>query len=381
MALVSGPAAASIKLQCVRMPARPGGKVILEGVSCEMMLQGLQLLLQDKLGVSMSRQMLLQSGVPPRRIDTRNAHASLASLGIQSGYRIEVHELDQEQMAEKEADAAASIAMVDTGEGEDDQPGATAPMTITSPPTSSAPLPPPPPPPPKSMIQGVGGWKYPSSIDVQRGSFICVRAPGDNSCMIHAIGYVCEADASQRTFTKAKVRELRNIAANAVASSPHLFTTAFLGMPNHAYQARILEPNSWGGFIELSIFSRHFGVEVGGTLSCALASACVRFPLPPRERLANSPSWCVARARTRAPFNPTSSPRKLCYSAAREARYPSERECVRESIARGLKDTNYLVGVGREKKKAERVEAQRELEAHVRDDRLFMRFHTPDCLV
>jgi hypothetical protein len=44
--------------------------------------------------------------------------------------------------------------------------------------------------------------------------------------------------------------------------------------------------------------------QVGGTLSCALASACFVSPFPPRERLANSPSWCVAFARTRAPFNP-----------------------------------------------------------------------------
>jgi ubiquitin thioesterase OTU1 len=245
---------ASLRLQCVRMPARPGGKVILEGVSRDMMLQGLQLLLQEKLGVPVARQLLLQSGVPPRRIETRDAHMSLAALGIQSGYRIEVHEMDQEQMDAEASAAAAAAAMVDTCNEE--QPGAAS---------SSVPvLPPQPPPPPPShvMVQGVGGWKYPSSINVQRGSFVCVPMPGDNSCMIHSVGYVCEADITQRTPTKAKARKLRELIANIVASSPRLFTTAFLGMPNEAYQARVLNPNSWGGFIELSIFSRHFGVEI-----------------------------------------------------------------------------------------------------------------------
>jgi SNF2 family DNA or RNA helicase len=68
-------------------------------------------------------------------------------------------------------------------------------------------------------------------------------------------------------------------------------------------------------------------LEVGGTCACALASgASLRslrlshFPLPPRERLANSLAL---------PFNPTSSPRKLCLSAARAARIPEAGEVER----------------------------------------------------
>jgi len=36
-------------------------------------------------------------------------------------------------------------------------------------------------------------------------------------------------------------------------------------MPTEVYQAQVLDPNAWGGFIELSIFSRHFDVEVDDT--------------------------------------------------------------------------------------------------------------------
>jgi hypothetical protein len=50
-------------------------------------------------------------------------------------------------------------------------------------------------------------------------------------------------------------------------------------------------------------------MQVRGEHSAARSQALASFPpLSPRERLANSPSWCVACARTRAPFNPTSSP-------------------------------------------------------------------------
>jgi hypothetical protein len=98
----------------------------------------------------------------------------------------------------------------------------------------------------------------------------------------HSIGFVCEADASQRTPTKPKARQLRELAANAVASTPNLFTTAFLGMPNAAYQAQVLNPNSWGGFIELSIFSRHFGCQVRGQTRTR-SQALLVSPLPPRQ--------------------------------------------------------------------------------------------------
>jgi hypothetical protein len=56
----------------------------------------------------------------------------------------------------------------------------------------------------------------------------------------------------------------------------------------------------------------YINVQVGGNMCCARLHRVRRFapcelahfPLPPRERLANSPSWCVAcaRTRTRAPL-------------------------------------------------------------------------------
>lgn len=55
---------------------------------------------------------------------------------------------------------------------------------------------------------------------------------------------------------------MRELAANIVASDPKLYNTAFLGSPNHLYQDQVLNPNTWGGAIELSIFAVHFQTEM-----------------------------------------------------------------------------------------------------------------------
>jgi hypothetical protein len=138
------------------------------------LLKGLQLLLQEKLSVPILKQLLLQSGVPPRRVDTRNAHATLVELGVTSGQRIEVHELEQETI-----DAEAESRGREQEEEDNNQPGAMSLQPSPSSSSSCAPVTIP----AKDMVQGTGGWKYPSTIDVQRGSFARVSMPGDNSCL------------------------------------------------------------------------------------------------------------------------------------------------------------------------------------------------------
>ena len=43
---------------------------------------------------------------------------------------------------------------------------------------------------------------------------------------------------------------------DTVAGDPEEYTEAFLGKPNAEYCAWILNPQSWGGAIELSILAR-----------------------------------------------------------------------------------------------------------------------------
>lgn len=91
--------------------------------------------------------------------------------------------------------------------------------------------------------------------------------PSDNSCLFNAVGYVMEHD-------KNKAAELRQVIAATVASDPDKYNEAFLGKPNEEYCAWILDPEKWGGAIELSILSKYYGREIAAydiqTLRCDL---------------------------------------------------------------------------------------------------------------
>jgi ubiquitin thioesterase OTU1 len=52
------------------------------------------------------------------------------------------------------------------------------------------------------------------------------------------------------------------VIAAAVASDPAKYSEVFLGKPNEAYCAWILDSEKWGGAIELSILSEYYGREI-----------------------------------------------------------------------------------------------------------------------
>lgn len=79
--------------------------------------------------------------------------------------------------------------------------------------------------------------------------------PADNSCLFNAVGYVMEND-------KHKSSELRQVIATAVENDPVHYNAAFLGKPNKDYCAWILDPEKWGGAIELSILADYYGREI-----------------------------------------------------------------------------------------------------------------------
>jgi len=102
------------------------------------------------------------------------------------------------------------------------------------------------------------GWEYPPMIPTNRGAFFRKAMPGDNSCLFHSINYVLR----NKVQSKEKVAELREIAANLVATNPDKWNSAVLGMSNSLYQHHILSPNVWGGEVELVVFSEHFEAEI-----------------------------------------------------------------------------------------------------------------------
>ncbi|XP_052208236.1 OVARIAN TUMOR DOMAIN-containing deubiquitinating enzyme 2 isoform X2 [Diospyros lotus] len=61
---------------------------------------------------------------------------------------------------------------------------------------------------------------------------------------------------------KTKAPELRQVIAATVASDPAQYSKAFLGKPNEEYCAWILDPEKWGGAIELAILAEYYGREI-----------------------------------------------------------------------------------------------------------------------
>lgn len=81
--------------------------------------------------------------------------------------------------------------------------------------------------------------------------------PADNSCLFTSVGYVLngKVDTTCAGF-------MRKIIANAVASNPEEYSEAVLGRSNPDYCKWIMQPDSWGGAIELSILSKFYGLEI-----------------------------------------------------------------------------------------------------------------------
>eukprot|EP00033_Pygsuia_biforma_P002582 GCRY01002857.1.p1 GENE.GCRY01002857.1~~GCRY01002857.1.p1 ORF type:complete len:311 (+),score=81.70 GCRY01002857.1:205-1137(+) len=82
------------------------------------------------------------------------------------------------------------------------------------------------------------------------------KVPDDNSCLFTAIGYL---------FLRALApspAQLRQIVASNVTSDPITFNAAILEKEPPEYAEWILRPKSWGGAIELTVFSQYFQAAV-----------------------------------------------------------------------------------------------------------------------
>ena len=208
---MSAPAAAAgerkIKIQVIRLPQRE--KHVISDISTSLTIGDFQSLLQGKYNIDPEMQLLYIAGIPPKSISTDDRSLSLATLGIRPGDSIELRTMD------------AAL-----GEHE--------------------------------MKQGTGTWNLIGTISANSGSFQRKSMPPDNSCLFHAIAWVC----ANKQSGAAAAHKMRELAANLVASDPQRYNTLLLGSPNQLYQQHILNPNTWGGAIELMLFATNFQTEI-----------------------------------------------------------------------------------------------------------------------
>lgn len=78
--------------------------------------------------------------------------------------------------------------------------------------------------------------------------------PDDNSCLFSAVALVIGEKGGAAT--------LRRVVADAIRADPTTYSEAMLGQPPDAYARRMLEPNTWGGAIELKVLSDHARLEI-----------------------------------------------------------------------------------------------------------------------
>lgn len=73
------------------------------------------------------------------------------------------------------------------------------------------------------------------------------EVPDDNSCLFHAISFASKGYTSD---------QLRELVYHTIKDNPREYTDAILGKPRLEYMKWILDKDSWGGGIEISILSK-----------------------------------------------------------------------------------------------------------------------------
>ncbi|KAF9304188.1 hypothetical protein BGZ74_002175 [Mortierella antarctica] len=124
--------------------------------------------------------------------------------------------------------------------------------TVDSSYKAPAPKPPAPVAAPPVATQSVEG------VRIRDHGFLVVReVEDDNSCLFNAIAYTLDPTM------KSNIRGLRQIVAQAIETNPDTYPDVYLGRPRKDYCDWIRKDNSWGGAIELAIFSDHYEIGEG----------------------------------------------------------------------------------------------------------------------
>ena len=93
-------------------------------------------------------------------------------------------------------------------------------------------------------------------IDYSQYSIKKKDIPADNSCLFNAINFAINQNANSPEI-------IREIITAEIMSNPEEYNSAILGKNPEDYCKWILNKETWGGGIELSILSKFFHVQIG----------------------------------------------------------------------------------------------------------------------
>ena len=96
-----------------------------------------------------------------------------------------------------------------------------------------------------------------AQADHSQGILMRQVVPANNSCLFTSVNFVMEGKLDLEV-----AGSMREQIAAIVMSDEETYSEAFLGKPNMEYCAWIMNNESWGGAIELSILSTYYGCEI-----------------------------------------------------------------------------------------------------------------------
>lgn len=92
--------------------------------------------------------------------------------------------------------------------------------------------------------------------NTERGILLKQIVDADNSCLFTSIGFLLSGKVDTTCGSY-----MRQIIAQAVHNDKETYNAGILGRDNDEYCAWIMLESNWGGAIEVSILSQHYGIE------------------------------------------------------------------------------------------------------------------------
>ena len=196
------------KTLTIRLKAKDG-QHLLNKLTLESTLEELKRAISDLTKIP-SETLKILKGFPPKPMNTENVAEKLSGLEIRSGETL---------IVEEDAQAKAAIKQKRT----------------------------------ENMLR-----EMEAQMASQEGILVRQVVPANNSCLFTSVNFVMEKGKLDLACADA----MRQLIASVVASDQDTYNEAILGRTNDEYCGWILNDQSWGGAIEVSILSKYYAVEI-----------------------------------------------------------------------------------------------------------------------
>ncbi|CDZ97332.1 histone deacetylase 3 [Phaffia rhodozyma] len=175
----------------------------------------------------------LKSGYPPKPLLYTSSAQALSSLKLSKNEQLLVSAATPSGSSTSSIRAPVPSRSLDPPKPKPFVPESIAPNTISA-----------------SANNKAGDW-----VEVNGSYLVLNIVPDDNSCLFSSVAQVFEGSIQAAS-------KLRRVVADTITADPITYSELILERSPEAYISTILKPTSWGGAIELSIFSTHYKTEI-----------------------------------------------------------------------------------------------------------------------